>query len=361
MIFVFGAGRQGIVTIETLRDLRIEDVVVVEMDRQNAEKASKFGFKTIVNSFDSKDVEDLIQPGDIIINCLPARFGESVLHLAINKRTDLVDISYMEEDPFEITSIVSDRGLRFVVDAGFAPGLSNFLVGLGYEKYGNDIDRIVIKVGGIPLNPVPPFNYHLTWSPEDLLDEYRRPARIKINGVIQSVPALSGIQKEFFKGIEGEFESFYTDGLRTLLRTIEGVPTLEERTVRYPGHGEIFNVLKQIGLLDKECPIYMIFVNWLLDQLKKGDERDLAILRVEFWKGNIVRGFEIVHPYNHKKGRTAMSELTGIPPAIITKFLREGEIFQTGILPLELLGMQQAFSEKFIRLLEDFDIHFKEF
>lgn len=360
MIFVFGAGRQGIVTIETFRDLGMKDVVVVEKDKQNAEKASKLGFKTIIDSFDSEEVESLIHPGDILVNCLPARFGKNVLHLAINKETDLVDISYMEEDPFEESSLVSAKGLRFIVDAGFAPGLSNFLVGFGYRKYGGNIGRIVIKVGGIPLAPVPPFNYHLTWSPEDLLDEYRRPARIKIDGVVRVVPALSGIQKEFFKGIEGEFESFYTDGLRTLLKTID-VPTLEERTVRYPGHGEIFSVFKEVGLLNRECPIYETFISWLLDQLKKGDERDIAILRVEFWKGDDVKGFELVHFYNHKRGRTAMSELTGIPPAIITKLLRDGEIIQRGILPLEIFGMNQAFSEKFIRLLEGFGIYFKEF
>jgi saccharopine dehydrogenase-like NADP-dependent oxidoreductase len=361
MIYLFGAGRQGYVTLETLKDLGIYDVIAVERDEKNAAQAQALGYRVIGSSFDSPEISKVVKEGDLILNCLPARFGDKVLKFAASRKAHCIDISYMEEDPFDYEEDALRMGLKFIVDAGFAPGVSNFLIGYGYRKFGGVFDRITIKVGGIPAKPIPPFNYYLTWSPEDLLEEYRRPARIRIGGTIQVVPALSGVKEEVFAGIGGKFESFYTDGLRTLLRTISDVPNLEEKTVRYRGHAEIFRVLVEIGLLNKDCPIYEVFRDWLWDRLKQGSEEDLAILRIEFWRDGTVSGFELIHYYNMDRKRTAMSELTGIPPAILTKMFLDGKINQSGVLPLELLGLNDEFSHEFLGHLKKSGIQFSEF
>ena len=48
-------------------------------------------------------------------------------------------------------------------------------------------------VGGLPLEKKPPWNYKAPFSPIDVIEEYTRPARIKENGNIKAVKALTGL------------------------------------------------------------------------------------------------------------------------------------------------------------------------
>ncbi|HOK23227.1 MAG TPA: saccharopine dehydrogenase C-terminal domain-containing protein [Candidatus Hydrothermia bacterium] len=360
MILLLGAGRQGYVALETLLDLGVKDVIVVDNNIENAKRVEHLGLNVLemdVNKISLKEFKDKFV---LVINCLPAKFGFQILNMAVVNGINIIDITYMAEDPFALDDLARQKRICAIVDAGFAPGISNFLVGYGFIKYGPGIQTITIKVGGIPLNPVPPFNYRITWSPEDLIEEYIRPSRILRDGKVVKVPALSGVEKEYFSGI-GELESFYTDGLRSLIKTIPDVPSIEERTLRYPGHAEIFRVLRDIELLNKSCPIYQTFQKWLFDKLSRGSEEDIAVLRVEFETINGPKGFELIHQYNFKRKRMAMTELTGIPPAIIADMLIKGKININGVYPLELLAQDEEFSNYFMSKLGQFGILIREF
>ena len=359
MILLLGAGRQGYVTLETLVELGFKHVLVVEKDPNNAEKAKKLGVEVVEAGLDEINLESYLKEVALVVNCLPARLGFKVFERVVTEGVNIVDITYMEENPLILDEVAKKNGVSAFVDAGFAPGISNFLVGYGLRRLGPEVEKIVIKVGGIPARPLPPFNYRITWSFEDLIEEYTRPARIKKLGKVLTLPALSGLETDIYSGV-GALEAFYTDGLRTLLETIE-VENMEEKTLRYPGHAEIFKVLRDIGLFNKNESIYEPFKNWLYRKLMEGDEEDVAILRVEFYKGHIKKGFEIIHHYNRGKKRTAMSELTGIPPAIIAKMFLDKSIHLKGVLPLERLGMDEKIAEKFLKMLSQFGISVKEF
>ena len=49
----------------------------------------------------------------------------------------------------------------------------------------------------------------------------------------------------------GTLEAFNTDGLRTLLQTMK-IPNMIEKTLRYPGHRELMNILKYSGFFNEE-------------------------------------------------------------------------------------------------------------
>jgi len=359
MVLLLGAGRQGYVALETLIELGIREILVVEKDRANAERVRRLGVDVLEKGIDEIDLDDYINKSTLIFNCLPARYGFKVFERAVKKGVSIVDITYMEENPLVLNDIAKENRVSAFVDAGFAPGISNLLVGYGLTKWGPAVEKIVIKVGGIPLYPRPPFNYRITWSFEDLIEEYIRPARIKKDGKVVAIEALSGLEKDIYEGI-GELEAFYTDGLRSLLETVD-VENMEEKTLRYPGHAEIFRVLRDIGLFNKEESIYEPFKNWLYSKLTEGDERDVAILRVEFYRKSDKKGFEIIHRYNEVRKRTAMSELTGIPPAIIAKMFLDKSLNSTGVLPLEMLGMVKDIAETFLKMLSQFGIFVREF
>ena len=54
----------------------------------------------------------------------------------------------------------------------------------------------------------------------------------------------------------GKLESFYSDGLRTLLHTVPDVESMDERTLRYPGHVDKIKVLRDCGMFNKE-PLFI--------------------------------------------------------------------------------------------------------
>ena len=97
-----------------------------------------------------------------------------------------------------------------------------------------------------------PFEYKAPFSPIDVIAEYTRPSRIVKNGNVVVKPALPDLKAMEFPGI-GALESFSTDGLRTLIKTL-GVPNMLEKTLRYPGHAAIMEVFREIGFFD-EAPM----------------------------------------------------------------------------------------------------------
>lgn len=70
--------------------------------------------------------------------------------------------------------------------------------------------------------------YKAPFSPVDVIQEYIRPARLVENGSIVTKPALSDREiMEFDKA--GELEAFNTDGLRSLIYTMNHIPDMKEK------------------------------------------------------------------------------------------------------------------------------------
>ncbi|MHA1617380.1 MAG: saccharopine dehydrogenase C-terminal domain-containing protein [Candidatus Njordarchaeales archaeon] len=292
-------------------------------------------------------LKDFSRGIDVIINALPGSIGYKVMKNAISIGVNLVDVSYMPENPLSLDQVAKERNITIIPDAGFAPGISNILIGYASLLF-DKLSLVRIYVGGLPQEKIPPLNYCLTWSAEDLIEEYTRPARIIKNGKIVEVEALSGLEK-ISMGEVGELEAFYTDGLRTLLYTIKA-ENMEEKTLRYPGHVDKILLMKQLGLFDDEelnidgqRIIIKRFTARLLEQrFACKDVKDLVILRV------LVRGtregkelekvFELIDYYDDKTGITAMGRTTGFTASIIAQLLAQGIIREKGVIPPEYLG-----------------------
>ncbi|MDW7987598.1 MAG: saccharopine dehydrogenase NADP-binding domain-containing protein [candidate division WOR-3 bacterium] len=182
-VALLGCGAQG---KAIAYDLAANNHSVLAIDQnEKACRSLKNLPKRVANNILAKtcDVEDkqklgsLIQNVDIIVSALPGRYGKYIWKLAIETKKNLVDISYAPDDPFGLDKEAQRRNIKIVVDAGFAPGLSNILIGNAYTKLA-PIEKITIYVGGLPQKPKLPLKYTLTWSIEDLIEEYTRPARI---------------------------------------------------------------------------------------------------------------------------------------------------------------------------------------
>lgn len=318
------------------------NVLVLDLNPENPAKAGLLRLPNIkVRKFDVRDRQSLIRllkEFDIIVGALPASLGFYAMECAIAAKVDMVDISYLKEDPFLLNKSVKKRKIKIVPDAGFAPGLSNILVGEAYAEI-NPIESLRILAGGIPQNPVPPFNYYITWSLTDLVEEYLRPVRLRKNFKTVTVESLTGVENLYLPKI-GRLECFYTDGLRTLLKTLKDIRNMEEKTIRYPGHANLFKALKYCTEGYTKPKEFRLKI--LRPLLTQGDDKDISILIIEIKGKKGRRKYTCIDYYDDKNRITSMARMTGFTASIITQSIKEYQNF--GIIPPEYLGMDKFFS-----------------
>jgi len=276
----------------------------------------------------------------------------------------------MAENPLRLNHAAESARITIVPDCGLAPGISNLIVGHAFQKL--DKTRTVhIMVGGLPEKPIPPLGYTVTWSPESLIDEYTRKAIIVKQGRRVQVEALSGVENILFPEA-GKLEAFFTDGLRTLLQTMDGVVDMWEKTLRYPGHAEEIRLLEAIGLFkDEKIKVEGVKISprklmiKLFEQtLQKPEVKDLVALRVEVC--GVKNGEKTSYTYHmldrcdEKRGITAMARTTAYPTSIIAQLILNGAIKAKGIVPPERLGMDDRVFRKFWDGLEKRGIQISE-
>jgi lysine 6-dehydrogenase len=269
---------------------------------------------------------------DLVVNALPGNVAYKASRRVLEAGLDTIDVSFYAEDPFTLQGIAVKTGARYVPDAGVAPGLSNVLAGRLVADLGH-VDELGIYVGGIPERPVGPLGYSITWSPLDLIEEYTRPARLIRGGETVVVDPLSDVEQ--VNSPVGTLEAFYTDGLRTLLKTLAGkVTTMYEKTLRWPGHVEKIRLLRDLGLMSEEGePPPRAVTARLLSRLKF-EMPDLVYMKVVGVRGEKRVVYEVlVRPHG---GWTAMQIATGSVAVGMQYVIKD---LEPGVTPPEYVGM----------------------
>src|SRR6476646_5224209 len=207
------------------------------------------------------------------------------------------------------------------------------------------VETVRIYVGGVPQKPEPPLNYHIVYSLEGVLDYYTTLSWVLRGGKRTHVKALSEIESVRFKDTVGELEGFHTaGGLSTMAFRYEGkIPTMEYKTLRYPGHARIMEAIRELGLLEltpvdvkgmKVVPRDLV-VSAMGPRLTKPNGQDLVALRVfaEGTKGGKARkiGWEMVDYYDEDTGISAMERSTGYSLSITGQMQARGEIGKAGV------------------------------
>ncbi|NIV44858.1 Gfo/Idh/MocA family oxidoreductase, partial [Candidatus Bathyarchaeota archaeon] len=198
-ILVLGYGNIGSVLAADLAESMPSNTFVIAGRRPDkAEEIAVSIHKENVSSIqlDANDFHELVRTMkefDLVVGTLPADLGYQSVKAAIDAQVDAVDVSYMPENPLTLHEDALKADVTIVPDCGVAPGLSNLLVGHAISKL-DKVETICLMVGGIPEEPVPPLGYTVTWSAENLIDEYTRKARIVENRKVVEVDALTGLE-----------------------------------------------------------------------------------------------------------------------------------------------------------------------
>jgi lysine 6-dehydrogenase len=160
------------------------------------------------------------------------------------------------------------------------------------------------------------------------------------------VKALSEREPVAFGKPLGTLEAFHTaGGLSTMAFRYEGrIPTMEYKTLRYPGHAELMEAIRDLGLLDLE-PVDVkgmkavprdVFIATVGPKLRKPNGRDLVALRVtvDGQKGGRPAhlAWELLDHYDEKIGISAMERTTGFSLAITGLMQARKQVSGFGVL-----------------------------
>ena len=185
-------------------------------------------------------MENLVLDYDLVVGALPGFMGYDSMKRVINAGKNIVDISFYPEDPFNLDKLAKKNNVVAVMDCGVAPGMGNVI--FGHHDRSMIITDYECLVGGLPKVRIWPYEYQAVFSPIDVIEEYIRPARYVQNFKLVVREALSDTEMIDFENI-GTLESWNSDGLRTLIKTMNHVPNMIEKTLRYPGCVEYIKVL----------------------------------------------------------------------------------------------------------------------
>ncbi len=139
---------------------------------------------------------------------------------------NMVDISFMPEDFFELDKFAKQHNVVVVAYCGVAPGMGNII--LGHHHTCMEVKSYECLVGGLPVTREWPYEYKAVFSPIDVIEEYTRPARYIQNYVMVTKEALSDPELVHFDGV-GTLESWNSDGLRSLMFTMKNIPNMIEK------------------------------------------------------------------------------------------------------------------------------------
>ena len=316
------------------------------------------------------EVSAAVQDADFVVGAVPGFMGYKTLKTVIEAGKNAVDISFFEEDPFALDELAKAKGVTAIMDCGIAPGCDNLILG-HVEKQLDRVTRFECLVGGLPTVRTWPYEYKAGFSPIDVLEEYTRPARYVAHGEVVTLPALSEPELIDFP-VVGTLEAFNSDGLRSLLHTVDA-PFKKEKTLRYPGHIEKMHMLRETGFFRKEPMAFgdarvsplelttkLLFPMW---QMEEGDE-DFTIMRVivEGLKDGRSRSYvyDLLDRYDRVTKTTSMARTTGYTCAAAVRMLAAGLYPRKGISPPEYVGREAGCWEFIRKDLEEHGVVFKE-
>ena len=351
-VLILGAGLVGKpMALDLSKDGAFEVTVADISEKQLHNIVNESVQKVKADLSNEKVLKALVETYDFILNAVPGSIGFRVLKWCIEMGKDVVDIAFYPEDPFELTELATANNVRVICDMGVAPGMSNLLTGSAASRF-DHVSKVDIYVGGLPKVRTKPWEYKAVFSPTDVIEEYTRPARLVENKKIVSKPALTEIELLEFENV-GTLEAFNSDGLRSLMFTIEA-DQMREKTLRYPGYAEKIKLLSDNGFFNEElveingqkiAPLQMtsklLFDQW---KLQKGEE-DMTVMRIivegEKDQKNLRYTFDLYDEYDPETGVHSMARTTGYTATMAVRLLAEDMYLKAGITVPEFLGKEQ--------------------
>jgi lysine 6-dehydrogenase len=351
---VLGAGRQGTASAyDMARWGDAKRVIMADRDLAIAERAAKRVNQLIgaevaeavqVEVTDTTALERVISGVDAFVSAVPYYFNLAITRVAVKVKASMCDLggnTDIARQQHAFDAQARQAGISIIPDCGQVPGLGSSLTvyTMGLLDEATDV---YMWDGGIPQNPQPPFSYLLTFHVAGLTNEYAEPAIFLRNGKITQVEPMTELETVEFPDSVGTLEAFVAGGgTSTMPWTFEGkLRTLQNLTLRYPGHFQQLRAFWDLGLWDLKPvmvgenevvprdvfhALYEPKVTFPNDPEKS---KDIVFVRVKALgkKGGRAAQavVELVDRFDDKTGFTAMERTTGWDAAIVAEMMAHG-------------------------------------
>jgi lysine 6-dehydrogenase len=355
---ILGAGMQGTCAAFDLlragaREVRLVDVDA-EVARRAAARVEKLAGKGKAVGFgadarDPKTLGPVLSGCDALMSAVPYFLNPPVAAACVDAGVGYVDLGGNTEVSGKVLALdarAKAKGVTLVPDCGLAPGLGNTLGAACLERIPN-VSEVRQYCGGLPQDPKPPFDYHIVFAMEGLLNEYSGFADVIRHRKLGRVPALDELVTIDFPGL-GELEAAVTSGgTSSCPRTWEGqLDTYEYKTLRYPGHFGMFRAYRDAGLLGEDAIDVRgagvkprdVLAALLRPRLTDPGAKDLIALMVTAVGndgGKRIEGrWTLLDRFDDATGFSAMERCTAFPAAVVLWMIAAKET-AVGAVPLE--------------------------
>lgn len=366
---VLGAGRQGTAAAyDLVARGEAASVVLADADAGRAAAAAErvnrltggdAARPALLDAADERAVRGMLEPLDAVVSALPYHFNLGIAEAAVETRTHHCDLG--GNTPIVLRELELDEraraaGIAIVPDCGEAPGMANNLIVYAMGLLDRPTDVLMLD-GGIPLDPVPPWNYEVTFMMDGLINEYDGACTWIVDGQLVEIPCLDPEQEELvdFGPPFGRLEALIANTGSTTTRTIgRDLRSLRFKILRWPGHGAQFRAFRDLGLYSRE-PVEVrgttvVPREILLEMLEprigtRPETRDVVICRIvaegEKDGARATATTDVLVYPDEETGFTAMEQSTGWHAAIVCHWMASGRI-SAGATPNELAVDAQA-------------------
>ncbi len=372
-ITVMGAGAVGsAVVYDLLQRMDVTQVQVCDIRptalHELKQRFSSPKLRTFqVDARKTHVLEPIVKGSECVISCVDARLNPLLARLALHVGSHFCDLGGNEEivqEELNLHEEAAEKGLWIVPNCGLAPGLVNILCVHAIEQF-EHVQDAHIRVGSLPLELNPPFNFRLAFSAEKLIEDYTSPVQIIHEGNVHTVDPLTGLETIHFPAPFHQLEAFYTaGGLSTLPYDLEGrIEHLDYKTIRYPGHAHQMQFVIALGLAEKrhiDVRTHLTYRDVLVRKMKQklgGEFEDAVLVRL------LINGYregreqalvyEIIDYYDRETGIAAVKRCTGFPAAIVSYIIASQYVTGGGAAPPEKIVPRDLFFE----LLRERDLH----
>ena len=351
---VLGAGRQGTAAAYDMAHWGdAKKVILADRDLAIAERAaqrvnqlngSKIAEAAQVEVTDTAALEQVLTGVNAFVSAVPYYFNLDITRVAVRVKACMCDLggnTDIARQQHAFDSQARQAGISIIPDCGQVPGMGTSLTvyTMGLLDEATDV---YMWDGGIPQNPQPPFNYLLTFHVAGLTNEYAEPAIFLRNGKITLVEPMTELETVDFPDSVGTLEAFVAGGgTSTMPWTFEGkLRTLQNLTLRYPGHYQQLRAFWDLGLWDLKPiqvgenevvprdvfhALYEPKVTFPNDAEKS---KDIVFVRVKALGKNGGKPaqavVELEDRFDEVTGFTAMERTTGWDAAIVAEMMEHG-------------------------------------
>lgn len=348
---VLGAGRQGTAAAYHMaRWGQAKQVILADYNlnaaREAANRVNELMGRPIaaavqVNVTDLAAVERLLANVDSFLSAVPYYYNLDITRAAVKAKTNMCDLGGhvgIARQQHEFDAKARQAGISIIPNCGQVPGVGTTLMVYAMELLDEAVD-VLMWDGGIPRHPRPPFNYLLTFNIAGLTNEYAEPAIFIRDWKVTEVDTMTELETVEFPEPIGTLEAFVAGGgTDTMPWTFEGkVRTLQNKTLRHPGHFAQLRAFYDLGLWDL-TPIKVgnvevkprdVFHALFEPKVTFPEDEDIVIVRVKATgkkEGRQAEALvEIIDYFDEATGFTAMERCTGWTAALVAEMMARGQ------------------------------------